>query len=654
MPDLRKFPLFYALLPFLCGLMLSFATRIPVSAGIVLLLVPLLFGAIARIRCSDAYRRPAIRLIFAQTVWFSAGVLVFSAGDFRGRPDGVHRFLEQEVLVAGEIREVKRGIGGKQQLLLETETIYFGDSSAGCSGKIVLQVMDDRKLFGCGEVVLTGGKLLPVTALNNPGEFDAVSFYRSRRIEGTLFTSSDVVEKTGMRSSLNSILTSWRDFLAAKMEEQLDGTFLAISKALILGDKSDLDAETMSAFSTTGSMHVLAVSGLHIGLILVLFQRVLGLFPNRITKRQSIVLAIVLIWVYGGITGASPAVMRAVVMFTILSGAQLMNRQSNQMNVLGFSAVLLLSFDPWMLFDLGFQLSYAAMLGIFLLYRPLADAWTPRSRILQMGWEGTAVGFAATILTTPLILFWFYQFPNYFALANIGVMLFGFAVLMLGMIFLFTGWIPYLVKLVAVVFAFSIFGLVLWVEWVDSLPGAVSGGFHLSGWQVLIAYALITCWIVHLQFRKGKRLLLMFATVLLVAWWAVSRTQVLHSREWIIFNSNQFVAVIKVKNEIYGCYDHKWNGSWKVPRELESYARYTGCRLHILRLEHAKTTLRIGKEKWLFSHQKEGIRIRRGKDSWFYRTGGTPDGSPARGLMTTRLQQYSNPALPTVPFRIKI
>lgn len=650
MPDIRKFPLFHALLPFVAGLLLEDLTHwsIAVTGGMLLGTVLIAFEVFRRKQLLA--RTSFHRSVFAYAVWLSFGLFVFSVNDFRRFPDGVGRFLREDVVLSGEVLEVKNGIGGRQQLLLQVEKAVSGEQTHACRGKVIVNVKDDVQTFFCGELIAVGGTFEPVSMLNNPGEFNAKAFYESRKVSGCLFTPSNAVVQTGERTSLNRLLTDWRDYLARNMEQELDGTFLAISKALVLGDKSDLDAETMNAFSTTGSMHVLAVSGLHIGLILVLLQQIFQLFGKWISKRQSIVIAIVLIWIYGGITGASPAVMRAVVMFSILSASQLLQRQVHPMNTLGFSAILLLAFDPWMLFDLGFQLSYAAMLGIFLLYRPIAEAWTPTNKWLQMGWEGTAVGFAATVLTTPLILYWFYQFPNYFALANIGVMLFGFAVLMMGMFFLFAGWIPYVVKIIAVLFAFSIFGLVIWVEWVDSLPGAVSGGFQLSGWQVLVAYLLIVAWILHLNRKTGRRIWLMTGTLLLIGWWTVDRSEILRSREWIVFNSNQFVAAIKTGNRVYGVYDRKWTGSWKVPRELEQYARYTGSSLKIIPLYHNETRMRVHGTEWKFLRREQGIRIHRNDRQWHYRLSGTPESTEPRSLMTTRLQLFLNPELPTGPF----
>ncbi len=647
MLTIRKFPLFCALVPFIAGLMLEYFFQWTPFVGGSLLLFTLLYAVIAHRRLTIG---SSFRMTLAGLLFFAAGLFVFSIKDYRVVPDGIANQLDQEIVITGTILEKQNGIAGRQQLLVALDGIVQEDSVVPKSGKIAVNVMEDAPLLAVGDVIVAHGKPTAFENKQNPGEFDVEYFYRSRKVAAGMFVSGDAIVKTSRTHSLNRWLTEWRNFLSRKMEEDLDGDFLAISKALILGDKSDLDSELMASFSSTGAMHVLAVSGLHIGLILLLFQKVLGLFRNRITKRQGIVIAIVLIWLYGGLTGASPSVMRAVVMFSILSAGQLLHRRQHSLNVLALSAILLLTYDPWMLFDLGFQLSYAAMIGIFLLYRPIADVWTPKAGWLRMGWEGTAVGLAATIVTMPLTLYWFYRFPNYFALANIGVMVFGFAVLLFGLIFLFTSWIPLLIKLIAVLFSFTMLGLVYWVNWVDSLPGAVSGGFHLETWELLLAYVLVFLWIVHLNSKRLNRWLLSAASLLLIVWWSVGRQEVLQQNQVVLFNGNQFVLAVKNGTHVLAFYDRKWNGSWKIPREMQSYADYMGCGIRIIPLEHDKLELRREGLQLVLHKVTDGIRIRFNEKQWFYRTSGTPLIDEPSGLLTQRLQLYRNPEKRTEPF----
>jgi len=647
MLDIRKFPLLVAVIPYIAGMLLEFCNQWQLPFCSLLLLLTLVCFFVCR---KFFELGPGIRHGFLSMAFLSLGMIVFCLKDYRFYRHSIAGKLNSEQVITGEILEKKAGTGGKQQLLLDVQEIRENKIVTEKTGKVVVDVSDDSQIFHVGEIVVVNGELTAFENRNNPGEFDAVYFYRSRKVSAHVFASGETVMKIGESHSMNRYFTEWRNYLSEMMERELDGEFLAISKALILGDKSGLDNELMSSFSATGAMHVLAVSGLHIGLILVLFRRVLDLFSRWITRRQGILIAIVLIWIYGGLTGASPSVMRAVVMFSILSAGQLLRRQNHPINVLALSALVLLSYDPWMLFDLGFQLSYAAMLGIFLLYRPIVDAWAPSQKLLRMTWEGTAVGLAATIVTMPLTLFWFYQFPNYFALANLGVMVFGFGVLMLGLVFLFTSWVPFLVKLVALLFSFSIVGLVYWIAWVDELPGAVSGGFHLQSWEMAAAYMLIFAWIFHLNKRLLNRWILSGLTLALICFWSVNRSEVLNANRFIVFNSNQFTAVLKTGHKMIAFYDQKWNGSWKVPRELESYAKYAGCSLQIIPMEEEETVVRKQHVALKLKKVKEGIAIRFNGEEWLYRTSGTPGKKENRRLLTTKLQLHLDPRAPTKPF----
>lgn len=145
----------------------------------------------------------------------------------------------------------------------------------------------------------------------------------------------------------------------------MSGKNLAIALALILGDKSLIDSEITASFTNTGAMHVLAVSGLHIGIIMQILMVVFSQFPRFISKRKAIFTVVVLMWFYAFITGLSPSVLRAVFMFSVLVVAQLMGKNYSAINTLFFTGFVLIFINPFTLFDIGFQLSFLAMLGIF-------------------------------------------------------------------------------------------------------------------------------------------------------------------------------------------------------------------------------------------------------------------------------------------------
>jgi competence protein ComEC len=227
-------------------------------------------------------------------------------------------------------------------------------------------------------------------------------------------------------------------------------------------------------------MHVLAVSGMHVGIILYLVQQFFLLFSRWINRKQAILLSITFIWAFGLLSGASSAVMRAVVMFSIIAIGMLVNRKSNGLNSLFISAIVLLLYNPFYLFDVGFQLSYAAMFGIFLLYKPLQSILSFDQKILQWFWDGTAMGIAATVATFPFILFWFGQFPNYFLISNLIVMLLGTVSIIVLVALICGSWIPWVNSLLVLLCLVVLYLLTQGIVLIGQIPGSVTAGFELS------------------------------------------------------------------------------------------------------------------------------------------------------------------------------
>ena len=142
-------------------------------------------------------------------------------------------------------------------------------------------------------------------------------------------------------------------------------------------------------------MHLLAISGLHIGLMILVLMQFFRIFSKVISKIQALIIIIILIWFYAFIIGFPPSVVRSVFMFSLISLGSVLGSQKSQLNLLCFSALVLLLIHPWYLFDIGFQLSYAAMFGIFFTYTPIQQFIPLKNRVLKFLWNGTALGLAA-------------------------------------------------------------------------------------------------------------------------------------------------------------------------------------------------------------------------------------------------------------------
>lgn len=431
-----------------------------------------------------------------------------------------------------------------------------------------------NKSFDVNDFLLLNTSLIPIENKGNPGEFDLKMFWKGKGIrymcffDETNFKLLDRKERNPIQHFFYWLQCSFNQIL----EYHLEGENLAIGKALILGDKSMLDSETKNSFSATGAMHVLAVSGLHIGLILQILLVVAKGFSKFISRKTAIIVIVIMLWIYSILTGFSPSVIRSIFMFTILIFAQFSGKTQNNINSLFFSAFVLLLIEPMFLFDIGFQLSYLAMIGIFTLYKPIEKWYQPKNKILKYFWQGTAVGFAAQCMTVPLTLYYFHQFPNYFALANLGLMLVSGAVLGLGIAVFVLHYLPIIGKITGYLLMLSIAIMLWFIQWVEHLPGAVAYGFNIPFILVpIISFVLFFL----IKLRTNQLIWKIFAVLFIVFLYIVvaNRWESLNKSHICILNQNTLTVLLKQNNKILCFYNDAPENIEKVKFSAEAYLK---------------------------------------------------------------------------------
>lgn len=640
---LKQYPLLIPAAGLFLGSIILYWFTLPVNVLLPALISFLFFLFVFRRRVLKQASHPHIRLLIVFMLFLQLGMLHFSVNDYRHR--NFRPTSSRDVCsFVGRVAEVKKWEASKGSYVVELESVREGASLKPVSGKVLVfeQFSTTQEQLEPDQVLGISGVVYPIQNKNNPGEFDAEFYYGTKGISGSVFLRSDQRITLGKQFTLSGFFERWRTYLSKSMEAHLDGVFLGVAKALILGDKSDLDQDTVRVFSNTGSMHVLAVSGMHIGMFLLLFNAIFSMFPKWFSKRSALLWSIALIWIYGALSGASPSVMRAVIMFSILAFGQLFYRQQQSVNSLFLSAIVLFFIDPYVLFDIGFQLTYAAMFGLIFLYPEISSLVRFKNKWLQMGWEGTAVGLAATITTTPLTLFWFYQFPNYFALANIGVMVFGFFVLVAGIIFLLTSWIPLLNGFVAFLFAISITALVTWVTWVESIPGSVSGGFHVSLLQLCISLLSLS---LLFYFAKRKQHILLGAGLVFTCliWISIDRFLYFEQRELIVPVSKQFQLICRVEDKALVIYQPEQEDVLTIPRETQDYLKYAGVNERLISLNKDHLSVSWGREKIQCHRVKCGWKVSLNGRSYFYRNSGLPEEGESQEWQALGVQRLTYP-----------
>ncbi len=350
-------------------------------------------------------------------------------------------------------------------------------------------------------------KFNKIENIGYPGEFDSKYYWKNKGIDEISFISNhDNLQYVRQAQSTLLSPEKFRNYLTTILNSVLTGQELALANALILGERSLLTNETTQAFGDTGAMHILAVSGLHIGILLQILMRIFQLFQKWITKNQATILSLILVWLYALITGFSPSVIRSVIMFSMLLIGSMKGKENSELNILAFSAFIILSWKPVFLYDVGFQLSYTAMVGIYLFYPFLKNVLISRFKIIQMIIEGSMVGIAAQITTVPLTLYYFHQFPNYFIVTNIALMAFSFIILLIGILLFCFCWIPIVKFILGVVLQKTMTYMLAIVHFFSTLPFATANGFSYNKWIILLLYFIISLFCISLYLKKSRLL----------------------------------------------------------------------------------------------------------------------------------------------------
>ena len=273
----------------------------------------------------------------------------------------------------------------------------------------------------------------------------------------------------------------------------------AVLAAMVLGDKSFLTRELRQSYAQTGASHILALSGLHLSIIYLLLTR---LMQGRRRFWLSQVLIVLSIWGFALLTGLSVSVVRAATMLTVYALFELGGRRHAPLGVLSFTAIVMLLTDSSALFDIGFQLSFMAMLGI-LLFCPLFEEWVPTKWLMEhppVRWLYglVSVSIAAQLGTAPLVAFHFGQFSTWFLLTNLVVIPFATAILYGAVLVL-------LVPTLSSILLQLVGTLNSTLEGFSRLPMATIGNLHPSVLQVMMLYVLVTVLYLILYRRQTVR-----------------------------------------------------------------------------------------------------------------------------------------------------
>jgi competence protein ComEC len=425
----NEYPFVRLLFAFLAGIILDLTFDVVCSSWLLplFLFAIVLIHFIAKKNPATKYRLAALTGLCFQLLFFLFGNILTGEKTSIKNPSHFTRLLPNAQWIVVKITEPPLEKEKSFKLLADVMTTGSGSSAFKTCGTTLLYLQKDTLApkLKYGDVLLIKNNVKEVPGPKNPDEFDYKQYLWYKQIYTSAYLKSSdwIVLPVQVKNPLfqftfwlrESSLNAIKKYIPREREA-------AVAEALIIGYRDDMSFETQQSYTAAGVVHVLAVSGLHVGILFAFLHQLL-FFLNR-KKYGRILQAIVIltiIWLFAMLSGLSGSVVRAATMFSFVTIGKNLKRPVNLYNLLAASALLILLFNPLLAMDAGLQLSYFAVIGIGLWYKPI-DQWIfSENKIVNFCWTTFSMSIAAQLATLPVTIFYFNQFPTYFLFANLAV-----------------------------------------------------------------------------------------------------------------------------------------------------------------------------------------------------------------------------------------
>ena len=426
----------------------------------------------------------------------SIGILAVASNDSKNQPGHYSHFdITENHLWKIKIHDVLKSSAFSQRYIAEVLAL----ENDIVSGRLLLSLPLDINV----KKINVDDELIVYTALSdispplNPHQFDYQSYLKSLGMTHQIrLRDNDFITTHNPKQTLFGVAANFRNKIIANLKKANFGKEeLGIMQALLLGQRNDISAETYDDYKDAGAVHILAVSGLHIGILLILLQfllRPIEYLPKG--KTLKLIVIVGLLWCFAVVAGLTASVVRAVTMFSFVAYALYLNRPGNTFNILALSMFfILLVIDPLLLFHVGFQMSYAAVFAIVWIYPLLQHIWHPKNKIIRYFWQLFSVSIAAQLGVLPISLFYFHQFPGLFFISNLLIIPALGLVLGLGILVIFMAFLDYLPDILVTFYDSLIRLMNSIIGWVAQQEVFLFKNISFDSVQLVLAYVILIC-----------------------------------------------------------------------------------------------------------------------------------------------------------------
>jgi len=546
---IKQLPFIRLILPFIIGII--FQIKLSISFNyfphlIILFLVFLLFVELFK-KDKNKFKFQFISGIFVNLLVLTFGTYLVQVNTAKS-----FKHINEELIVEAVLSEppVEKAKSYKTFALIKKYS--YKDSIINSNEKIVLYFEKDSfsSKLKYGDKIIFKSRLNEIITAGNPYEFNYKKFLFNKGIIAQAYIRKHNWKNPNENEGWQIFKFAYnaRKFLSEIYTlHNIDGQEFAVLQALTLGDKSEIDEDTRQSYVASGAMHILAVSGLHVGIIYMILNFFLGFLDKFKTKKWnygSFIKASILIlflWTFALISGLSPSVRRAALMFMIVIIGRAIKNKVSIYNSISASAFILLLLDPYQIMNVGFQLSYAAVISIIHFQPKILKLFVIKNKILYYFWSLTAVSIAAQIGTAPISMFYFHVFPNYFFIANLIVIPLAFVIVIGASLLLVFSAIPYVSTFIAFLLKWIIWFLNFSVSTIESLPYSYTDNISFNSYDVLFLGIIIILIAVFFTYKQARSLIQILAVILI--WIGISTFLK------ISVNSNKHFFVYNIKGK---------------------------------------------------------------------------------------------------------
>ena len=525
MNDYAKYPFVRILIPFALGIWCSVclpSLRFPPLIFIVVAISLFVLAAVTAF-VLKSFRHNWIFGVVMACYLAMAGFAMTQVHESKIQKNYFRNYEDEANYYVARVCDVPTEKANSFRAVLSLE-YQFSDSfpSRPVSGKVIAYFpkSDSAIAMRYGDLLAIPAPIRELVPPLNPQEFDYRAYLMRKGITGqTYLRDEDWIDlQTNNANPLYAFSYHFRYVLLASLQRSgVKNDEFGVAAAILLGYDDKLADEVRKNYVAAGSMHILCVSGMHVGIIYLLASFLLG-FLNRKKWQKTLkyLLLLALIWLYAFIAGLSPSILRSALMISFVIIGEMIHRKGFIINSIAASAFVLLCINPFNLFEIGFLLSYSAVIGIIVLQKPIYNLIYLKNKVLDKAWEITAVALAAQIGTIPFTLFYFNQFTTYFWLSNLLMTPISFVVIISGMVLLLVSWIPYVNVLVGYLVWGAVYVMNAIVSWVERLPFSIVKGLYVSEFEFVMLLLAFLLLLLGVALKKRRMLIGMLSALLLM------------------------------------------------------------------------------------------------------------------------------------------